>query len=122
MLFVCPNDVQRMRSRSFQKDLEEKQLSSIVRLSPSLPTIAKALAEMLIHLQWKTVAIIRTGKYFFFTFSLFYRCYRVEKSVEKSSGQKCREKRSNVSIVYVCTYIRYKYLSTIHHTRTNMDG
>ncbi|XP_043529595.1 uncharacterized protein LOC122539063, partial [Frieseomelitta varia] len=44
------------------KDLEEKQLSSIVRLSPSLPTIAKALAEMLIHLQWKTVAIIGTDR------------------------------------------------------------
>lgn len=27
--------------------------------------IAKALAEMLIHLQWKTVAIIGTGKFSF---------------------------------------------------------
>ncbi|XP_033351701.1 uncharacterized protein LOC117234512 isoform X1 [Bombus vosnesenskii] len=42
------------------KDSEERQVSSIVRLSPSLPMIAKALAEMLIHLQWKTVAIIGT--------------------------------------------------------------
>lgn len=44
------------------RNLEERQLSSIVRLSPSLPMIAKALTEMLIHLQWKTVAIIGTDR------------------------------------------------------------
>ncbi|XP_076752601.1 retinal guanylyl cyclase 2 isoform X1 [Xylocopa sonorina] len=42
------------------KSLEEMQLSSIVRLTPSLPAIAKALAEMLMHLQWKTVTVIGT--------------------------------------------------------------
>ncbi|XP_026671236.1 uncharacterized protein LOC108627232 isoform X2 [Ceratina calcarata] len=44
------------------KDLEEIQLSSIVRLTPSLPAIAKAFAEMLMHLQWKTVAVIGTDR------------------------------------------------------------
>ncbi|CAK9802664.1 Retinal guanylyl cyclase 2 [Anthophora quadrimaculata] len=45
------------------KDSEEGELSSsIVRLSPSLPTIAKALAEMMMRLQWKTVAVIGTDR------------------------------------------------------------
>ncbi|OAD52258.1 Retinal guanylyl cyclase 2, partial [Eufriesea mexicana] len=44
------------------KDYDERQLSTIVRLSPSLPTIAKALAEMLMHLHWRTVAIIGTDR------------------------------------------------------------
>lgn len=48
----------------FQKDYDEREVSTIVRLSPSLPTIAKALAEMLMHLQWRTVAIIRTGNFY----------------------------------------------------------
>ena len=56
----------RIPSPSFQKDSEEKQLSSVVRLSPSLPAIARALAEMLTHLRWETVAIVATGE------SLFY--------------------------------------------------
>ncbi|KAK9293807.1 hypothetical protein QLX08_011361 [Tetragonisca angustula] len=44
------------------KDSEEKQLSSVVRLSPSLPAIARALAEMLTHLRWETVAIVATDR------------------------------------------------------------
>lgn len=51
-------------SFAFQKDPEESEFSSIVRLSPSLPTIAKALAEMLMRLQWKSVSVIGTGKTF----------------------------------------------------------
>ncbi|EFN69634.1 Retinal guanylyl cyclase 2 [Camponotus floridanus] len=40
------------------RDLKEKDLSSIIRLSPSLPSMANAVAEIFLHLQWKTAAII----------------------------------------------------------------
>ncbi|KAL6267075.1 hypothetical protein P5V15_000152 [Pogonomyrmex californicus] len=41
-----------------QRDLKERDLSSIIRLSPSLPSMANAVAEIFLHLQWKTAAII----------------------------------------------------------------
>ncbi|XP_053981020.1 uncharacterized protein LOC128877602 isoform X2 [Hylaeus volcanicus] len=44
------------------KDTEEREFSSIVRLSPSLPTIAKALTAMLMRLQWKAVSLIGTDR------------------------------------------------------------
>ncbi|XP_072756231.1 retinal guanylyl cyclase 2 isoform X1 [Anoplolepis gracilipes] len=40
------------------RDLKERDLSSIIRLSPSLPSMADAVAEIFLHLQWKTAAII----------------------------------------------------------------
>ncbi|KYN04499.1 Retinal guanylyl cyclase 2 [Cyphomyrmex costatus] len=40
------------------RDLKEKDLSSIIRLSPSLPSMANAVAEIFLHLQWKTAAVI----------------------------------------------------------------
>ncbi|XP_029170688.1 retinal guanylyl cyclase 2 isoform X2 [Nylanderia fulva] len=40
------------------RDLKEKNLSSIIRLSPSLPSMANAVAEIFRHLQWKTAIII----------------------------------------------------------------
>lgn len=47
----------------FQRDLKERDLSSIIRLSPSLPSMANAVAEIFLHLQWKTAAIIGIGKF-----------------------------------------------------------
>ncbi|XP_043264034.1 uncharacterized protein LOC122404161 isoform X3 [Colletes gigas] len=44
------------------KDTEEREVSSIIRLSPSLPTIAKALTAMLMRLQWKAVSLIGTDR------------------------------------------------------------
>ncbi|XP_015179191.1 PREDICTED: retinal guanylyl cyclase 2-like isoform X3 [Polistes dominula] len=44
------------------KNLEDRKLSSIVRLSPALPSLAQALAEMFLHLQWNSTAIIGTDK------------------------------------------------------------
>ena len=46
----------------FQRDLKEKDLPSIIRLSPSLPSMANAVAEIFLHLQWKTAAVISIGK------------------------------------------------------------
>ncbi|XP_067207687.1 retinal guanylyl cyclase 2 isoform X2 [Linepithema humile] len=43
------------------RDLKEKDLSSIIRLSPSLPSMANAVAEIFQHLQWKTATIIGTA-------------------------------------------------------------
>ncbi|XP_078039827.1 retinal guanylyl cyclase 2 isoform X2 [Augochlora pura] len=43
-------------------DMDMKEFSSIVRLSPSLPAIAKALTEILMHLQWKAVSMIGTDR------------------------------------------------------------
>ncbi|KYM85144.1 Retinal guanylyl cyclase 2 [Atta colombica] len=40
------------------RDLKEKDLPSIIRLSPSLPSMANAVAEIFLHLQWKTAAVI----------------------------------------------------------------
>ncbi|XP_025163076.1 retinal guanylyl cyclase 2 isoform X2 [Harpegnathos saltator] len=40
------------------RDLKERDLSSVIRLSPSLPSMANAVAEIFLHLQWKTAAII----------------------------------------------------------------
>ncbi|XP_070151794.1 retinal guanylyl cyclase 2 isoform X1 [Polyergus mexicanus] len=40
------------------RDLKERDLSSIIRLSPSLPSMANAVAEIFLHLQWKTAVII----------------------------------------------------------------
>lgn len=47
----------------FQRDLKERDLSSIIRLSPSLPSMANAVAEIFLHLQWKTAIIIGIGKF-----------------------------------------------------------
>ncbi|XP_020277564.1 retinal guanylyl cyclase 2 isoform X2 [Pseudomyrmex gracilis] len=44
------------------RDLKERDLSSIIRLSPSLPSMASAVAEIFLHLQWKTAAIIGTDR------------------------------------------------------------
>ncbi|XP_011882602.1 PREDICTED: retinal guanylyl cyclase 2 [Vollenhovia emeryi] len=40
------------------RDSEERDLSSIIRLSPSLPSMANAVAKIFLHLQWKTAAVI----------------------------------------------------------------
>lgn len=48
--------------RYLQKNLEDRRLSSIVRLSPALPSLAQALVEMFLHLQWRSAAIIGTGE------------------------------------------------------------
>ncbi|XP_011692309.1 PREDICTED: retinal guanylyl cyclase 2 [Wasmannia auropunctata] len=40
------------------RDLKERDLSSIIRLSPSLPSMADAVTEIFLHLQWKTAAVI----------------------------------------------------------------
>ncbi|KAG5307781.1 GUC2F cyclase, partial [Pseudoatta argentina] len=40
------------------RDLKEKDLPSIIRLSPSLPSMANAVAEIFLHLQWKTATVI----------------------------------------------------------------
>ncbi|XP_032677580.1 retinal guanylyl cyclase 2 isoform X2 [Odontomachus brunneus] len=44
------------------RDLKERDLSSVIRLSPSLPSVANAVAEIFLHLQWKTAAIIGTDR------------------------------------------------------------
>ncbi|XP_035725180.1 retinal guanylyl cyclase 2-like isoform X1 [Vespa mandarinia] len=44
------------------KNLEDRRLSSIVRLSPALPSLAQALVEMFLHLQWRSAAIIGTDE------------------------------------------------------------
>ncbi|XP_011334672.2 retinal guanylyl cyclase 2 isoform X1 [Ooceraea biroi] len=44
------------------RDLKERDLSSIIRLSPSLPSMADAVAEIFLHLQWKTATIIGTDR------------------------------------------------------------
>ncbi|XP_047348159.1 retinal guanylyl cyclase 2 isoform X3 [Vespa velutina] len=49
------------------KNLEDRRLSSIVRLSPALPSLAQALVEMFLHLQWRSAAIIGTVTCFFST-------------------------------------------------------
>ncbi|XP_024876241.1 retinal guanylyl cyclase 2-like isoform X1 [Temnothorax curvispinosus] len=40
------------------RDLKERDLSSIIRLSPSLPSMANAVAEIFLHLQWKSADVI----------------------------------------------------------------
>ncbi|KAL0114110.1 hypothetical protein PUN28_011433 [Cardiocondyla obscurior] len=40
------------------RDLKERNLSSIIRLTPSLPSMANAVAEIFLHLQWKSAAVI----------------------------------------------------------------
>ncbi|XP_024943902.1 uncharacterized protein LOC107270796 [Cephus cinctus] len=42
------------------KSVEERELSSIVRLSPSLPAMAEALTQIFLHFKWKSVAVIGT--------------------------------------------------------------
>ncbi|XP_014477506.1 PREDICTED: retinal guanylyl cyclase 2 isoform X2 [Dinoponera quadriceps] len=44
------------------RDSTEREHSSIIRLSPSLPSMANAVAEIFLHLQWKTAAIIGTDR------------------------------------------------------------
>ncbi|XP_046427719.1 retinal guanylyl cyclase 2 [Neodiprion fabricii] len=39
---------------------EETDVSSVIRLSPSLPAIAQTLAEILVHFRWKSVAMVST--------------------------------------------------------------
>jgi len=46
-----------------QRSLKERSLSSVIRLSPSLPAMADAVAEIFLHLQWKTAAVIGTGEF-----------------------------------------------------------
>lgn len=46
----------------FQRDSKEGDLASVIRLSPSLPSMANAVAEIFLHLQWKTAAIIGIGE------------------------------------------------------------
>ncbi|XP_015438494.1 PREDICTED: retinal guanylyl cyclase 2 [Dufourea novaeangliae] len=41
-------------------DADVKDFTSIIRLSPSLPAIARALAEILMNLEWKIVTVIGT--------------------------------------------------------------
>ncbi|XP_076640642.1 retinal guanylyl cyclase 2 isoform X3 [Halictus rubicundus] len=43
-------------------DTDTREFSSIVRLSPSLPGIAKALTEILMNLKWKAVSMIGTDR------------------------------------------------------------
>lgn len=45
-----------------QKTQEDTEFSSIIRLSPSLLTMANSVAEIFRHFRWKSVAIIGTGK------------------------------------------------------------
>lgn len=47
----------------FQKEAGDKEFTSIVRLSPSLPTIAQALAEIFLRFRWKSVVVIGVGEY-----------------------------------------------------------
>ncbi|XP_043283814.1 retinal guanylyl cyclase 2 isoform X2 [Venturia canescens] len=40
--------------------IEENKPSSTIRLSPSVPAVAQALAEIFLHFRWKTVAVVST--------------------------------------------------------------
>ncbi|XP_048509125.1 retinal guanylyl cyclase 2 isoform X2 [Athalia rosae] len=42
------------------RSVEDRDISSVIRLSPSLPAIAQALAEILTHFRWKSVAMVST--------------------------------------------------------------
>ncbi|XP_012537181.2 retinal guanylyl cyclase 2 [Monomorium pharaonis] len=44
------------------RDLKERDLSPIIRLSPSLPTLADAVAEMFLTFHWKTAAVISVDR------------------------------------------------------------
>lgn len=70
----------------FQRDLKERDLSSIIRLSPSLPSMASAVAEIFLHLQWKTAAIIGTGKSLSLsrsTQNIAQNCYKMKLVIEQ---------------------------------------
>ncbi|KAG7199229.1 hypothetical protein KM043_018098 [Ampulex compressa] len=44
------------------KDVKDEDSSSIIRLTPSFPSTAKAVAEMFFHLKWKTAVVIGTDR------------------------------------------------------------